>query len=218
MFCTDYSFRVNCGGSKPVESSSSDGSHDYFEVDNRNLSSASYYMTETVRWAVSTVGYYFDTAGPKYIISSSFQNKNTSDYELYESARKAPSSLRYYGLGLENGNYTVRLHFTEMEYSSNDSWKSVGRRIFDIYIQGNLEAKNFDIRKHAGGVESFVPVIMEYTTTVSNNFLEIHFFWDGKGTCCVPQSGEYGPLVSAISVTPSMYIYALKPLIPINYD
>ncbi|XP_040375268.1 probable LRR receptor-like serine/threonine-protein kinase At1g56130 [Rosa chinensis] len=37
---------------------------------------------------------------------------------------------------------------------------------------------------------------------VSENYLEIHFFWAGKGTCCIPEEGTYGPLVSAISATP----------------
>jgi hypothetical protein len=37
---------------------------------------------------------------------------------------------------------------------------------------------------------------------VSENYLEIHFFWAGKGTCCIPEEGTYGPLISAISATP----------------
>lgn len=37
---------------------------------------------------------------------------------------------------------------------------------------------------------------------VSENFLEVHLLWAGKGTCCVPQEGIYGPSISAISVTP----------------
>lgn len=36
------------------------------------------------------------------------------------------------------------------------------------------------------------------------NFLEIHLFWAGKGTCCVPVAGYYGPSISAISVTPGV--------------
>jgi hypothetical protein len=36
---------------------------------------------------------------------------------------------------------------------------------------------------------------------VSENYLEIHLFWAGKGTCCIPVQGYYGPLISAIHVT-----------------
>ncbi|KAJ0026371.1 hypothetical protein Pint_06973 [Pistacia integerrima] len=32
--------------------------------------------------------------------------------------------------------------------------------------------------------------------------MEIHLFWAGKGTCCTPDRGTYGPSISAISVTP----------------
>ncbi|CAN6444461.1 unnamed protein product [Victoria cruziana] len=66
-------------------------------------------------------------------------------------------------------------------------------------MQGKLEKKDFDIKKTAGG--SGKPVVLNFTgVNVINNTLEIHFFWDGKGTTGVPQRGVYGPLVSAISV------------------
>ncbi|KAL0009139.1 hypothetical protein SO802_010641 [Lithocarpus litseifolius] len=64
---------------------------------------------------------------------------------------------RYYGLGLENGNYIVSLQFAETAFLDSITWKSLGRRVFNIYIQGKLFEKDFDIRKEAGGV-SFVAV------------------------------------------------------------
>ncbi|KAF0933921.1 hypothetical protein E2562_020049, partial [Oryza meyeriana var. granulata] len=79
--------------------------------------------------------------------------------------------------------------------------QSLGRRVFDIYVQGALKEKDFDIKKMAGG-KSFTVVNQSYTATVSKNFLEIHLFWAGKGTCCVPTQGYYGPMISALSVTP----------------
>ncbi|XP_074572579.1 putative LRR receptor-like serine/threonine-protein kinase At1g56140 [Curcuma longa] len=111
------------------------------------------------------------------------------------------SSLRYYGFGLQNGNYSIKLQFSEFIILEPTSWKSLGRRVFDIYIQGDLREKDFDIRKEAGG-RSFRAVVKEYISPVTNNFLEIHFFWAGKGTCCVPYRGYYGPSISAISVYP----------------
>ena len=36
---------------------------------------------------------------------------------------------------------------------------------------------------------------------VSENYLEIHFFWAGKGTSYIPAQGTYGPSISAISAT-----------------
>ena len=70
------------------------------------------------------------------------------------------------------------------------------------FVQGGLKEKNFDIRKTAGG-KSYVAVYKKYNATVSKNFLEIHLFWAGKGTCCIPTQGYYGPMISALSVTPS---------------
>jgi len=71
-----------------------------------------------------------------------------------------------------------------------------------IFVQGDLKEKNFDIRKTAGG-KSYIAVYKKYNATVSKNFLEIHLFWAGKGTCCIPTQGYYGPMISALSVTPS---------------
>ncbi|CAI0415128.1 unnamed protein product [Linum tenue] len=31
--------------------------------------------------------------------------------------------------------------------------------------------------------------------------MDVHFFWAGKGTCCIPYQGTYGPQVSAIRVS-----------------
>ncbi|KAI7745721.1 hypothetical protein M8C21_022198, partial [Ambrosia artemisiifolia] len=60
---------------------------------------------------------------------------STLDSELFQTARLSAGSLRYYGLGLENGNYTVTLQFAELEIEDGSTWKSVGRRVFDIYLQ-----------------------------------------------------------------------------------
>ena len=60
--------------------------------------------------------------------------------------------------------------------------------------------RDFDIRK-AGGGRSYKPVQRNYTARVTGKFLEIHLFWAGKGTCCIPVQGAYGPLISALSVT-----------------
>ncbi|KAK7850401.1 putative lrr receptor-like serine/threonine-protein kinase [Quercus suber] len=190
-------FAIKCGG---PQITSSNGIK--YERDNETLGPATYYVFDTDRWAVSNVGYFSGTNSPTYTSSSSSQFTNTLDSELFQTARLSASSLRYYGLGLENGNYTVSLQFAEIAFVNSQSWKSLGRRIFDIYIQGNLVLKDFDIQKDAGGA-SFVAVQKEYKNVqVSENYLEIHLFWAGKGTCCVPAQGTYGPSISAISATP----------------
>ncbi|KAI0495631.1 hypothetical protein KFK09_021934 [Dendrobium nobile] len=194
-----YQFAINCGGGANV--TSSDGTN--FDIDNANLSATSYFVTNIRKWAVSNAGSFIDASNPNanYIISTQIQSQNTLDSKLFKTARMSPSSLRYYGLGLQNGNYTVKLQFSEIGIPNQPTWTSLGRRIFDIYIQGMLKEKDFDIRKEAGG-KSFTVVLKEYQAPVINNFLEIHLFWAGKGTNFIPTPGYYGQSISAISVSP----------------
>ncbi|KAG6524797.1 hypothetical protein ZIOFF_014741 [Zingiber officinale] len=193
-----YSFAIKCGGSNPV--TASDGT--VYEKDNASLSSASYFVTDLIRWAVSNVGSFTDASNSNYIITINSNFQGTLDPELFYTARLSPSSLRYYGFGLENGNYTIKLQFSEFAILDTPSWRSAGNRMFDIYIQGVQKERDFDIKRVAGG-RSTQAVVKEYVAPVTNNFLEIHFFWAGKGTCCTPFNGYYGPSISAISVSPN---------------
>ncbi|KAL8505344.1 hypothetical protein ACS0TY_016547 [Phlomoides rotata] len=190
-------FAVKCGG---PEIRSSDQT--VYERENEPLGPATYYVTNTQRWAVSNAGLYVDNNNASYITTSSSQFTNTLDSELFQSSRISAGSLRYYGLGLENGNYTVRLQFAESAILGTRTWQSLGRRVFHIYIQGNLEVKDFDIRREAAGV-SLRAVERQFNVTVSENYFEVHLFWAGKGTCCVPQQATFGPSISAISATPN---------------
>ncbi|KAG7963667.1 hypothetical protein I3843_09G129900 [Carya illinoinensis] len=121
-----------------------------------------------------------------------------NSYELYTSARLSPLSLTYYVRCLANGNYTVTLSFAEIVFRDNRSFYSLGRRIFDVYIQEKRVLKDFDIENAAQGVDKNVS--RTYTAVVSNKVLQIRFHWAGKGTTAVPKRGIYGPLISAISV------------------
>lgn len=79
---------------------------------------------------MSNVGIYIDGSDSSYIqnIGSRFPNSQSS--ELFQAARISPSSLRYYGIGLENGEYNVVLQFAE-----TDNWEPNGLRLFDILMQ-----------------------------------------------------------------------------------
>uniref|UniRef100_K3YEJ0 non-specific serine/threonine protein kinase n=1 Tax=Setaria italica TaxID=4555 RepID=K3YEJ0_SETIT len=205
------SFAVDCGSSRSISGSN------YF-IDNTDLGPASYYVrpasyydTGALTWGVSNVGRFMDSQNGSYIIYSSRQFQKTLDSELFQTARMSPSSLRYYGIGLENGNYTVTLQFAEFEFEDMQTWKSLGKRVFDIYVQGERKEQNFDIRKAAGG-KSYTAVKKQYTVPVTRNFLEIHLFWAGKGTCCIPSPGYYGPSISALSAIPILGLVVLSGL------
>lgn len=109
-----------------------------YESDNEPLGPATYFVSGTRRWAVSSVGYFVGSTNPKYRSSAPSPVKNTLDSQLFETARLSASSLRYYGLGLENGNYNVILQFAETAFEDSLTWTSHGRRVFDIYIQVHI--------------------------------------------------------------------------------
>ncbi|XP_030971276.1 probable LRR receptor-like serine/threonine-protein kinase At1g56130 isoform X2 [Quercus lobata] len=188
-------FSIKCGGREmPAEGIV------YEAEDASSFGPAWYHVTDTEKWAVSNVGRFAERNNQSYVEITLAQVIATSTPELYQTSRMSPGSLRYYGLGLDNGLYNVSLFFAEtgFDYRSSQTWKSLGRRVFDIYIQGRLELKDFDISKEAGEVEKAIRKI--FKANVSENYLEIHLFWAGKGTCCIPVQGYYGPLISAIHV------------------
>ncbi|KAM5587282.1 putative LRR receptor-like serine/threonine-protein kinase [Rosa sericea] len=189
---------IKCGG---PELRGSDGI--LYEAENSTLGPATFSVTSTEKFAVSNVGMFADRKNPDYVVNTLAQVTGTDvTPELFQTSRLSPGSLRYFGLGLENGPYTVTLQFAETVFLDRalQTWKSLGRRLFDIYIQGDLKWKDFDISKEAGGV--FRAVARNFNVNVSENYLDIHLFWAGKGTCCIPEQGDYGPLISAVKVVP----------------
>ncbi|KAG5387673.1 hypothetical protein IGI04_029214 [Brassica rapa subsp. trilocularis] len=188
-------FSINCGG-PPIRSVSGA----LFEREDEELGPASFVVSDVQRWAASSVGLFAGSSSNIYIATSQSQFISTLDSELFQSARLSASSLRYYGLGLENGGYTVTLQFAEIQIlgSTSNTWRGLGRRRFDIYVQGRLVETDFDVRRTAG--DSTVRAVQRvYKANVTENYLEIHLFWAGKGTCCIPIQGAYGPLISAVS-------------------
>ncbi|XP_068319353.1 probable LRR receptor-like serine/threonine-protein kinase At1g56140 [Pyrus communis] len=192
------SFSINCGGQEMM---GSDGI--FYESEYSNLGLTTFSVSSTENWAVSNVGSFTDEDNPPASVHKTLAQVTRTDVTpaLYQTSRMSTGSLRYYGLGLVNGPYTVTLHFAETVYESRNShtWQSLGRRVFDIYIQGTRMTKDFDISKEAGGVNR--AIVRKFNVNVSKNYLEIHLLWAGKGTCCIPTYGDYGPLIAAIHAT-----------------
>lgn len=55
--------------------------------------------------------------------------------EMYNTARLAPITLTYFHYCLDNGLYTLKLHFAEIQFTNDNTSSSIGRRKFDIYVQ-----------------------------------------------------------------------------------
>ncbi|KAL0353854.1 UNVERIFIED_CONTAM: putative LRR receptor-like serine/threonine-protein kinase [Sesamum angustifolium] len=134
-------------------------------------------------------------------IAANYSSMISPVAEIYQTARLSPSSLKYYGLCLRKGSYRVRLHFAEIMYDDNSTFTSLGRRIFDVAIQGQVVLSDFDIAQEAKGVRT--GIYRDFNILVNGSTLEIHLYWTGKGTTAIPDRGVYGPLISAIAVTPN---------------
>ncbi|WZZ33108.1 hypothetical protein YC2023_016509 [Brassica napus] len=189
----DYNFSINCGGPDITSVSGA-----LYDKDDADLGPSSFFVNAARRWAVSSIGLFAGSSNNRYIETLLSQFTNTSDSELFQTARLSPSSIRYYGLELENGVYNVTLQFAEIQMTSSNSWTGLGRRRFDIYVQGRLVEKDFDVRRTAGGFTDRA-VRREYKANVTENYIEVHLFWAGKGTCCIPDQGTYGPIILAVS-------------------
>jgi hypothetical protein len=163
-----------------------------------------YYLSDNNNWGFSSTGDFMDDdnyQNTRYTETAASPNQLT---ELYSTARLSPLSLTYFRRCLENGTYNVSLHFAEIQFRNGSTYSSLGRRLFDIYIQEELVWKDFNIAEQAHGFQT--SVVKSFNASVTNNILEIRFHWVGKGTTRIPNRGVYGPLVSAISINPTFKI------------
>lgn len=110
---------------------------------------AKYFLSDTTpNWGFSSTGDFMDDndfQNTKYIATLS----SSSISDIYTTARLSPLSLTYYRYCMENGSYSVSLHFAEIQFTSDNTYSNLGRRIFDIYIQVNSSTKRhmFKLRK-----------------------------------------------------------------------
>ncbi|CAL5412400.1 unnamed protein product [Camellia sinensis] len=187
-----YSLHINCGGGQTKVGNT------MYEADELQGGPAT--LQAAQNWGFSSTGHFWDVnANATYYTTQNVSVLTMNESQLYTSARLSPLSLTYYGRCLANGNYTVTLHFAEIVFRDDGSYRSLGRRIFDVYIQDELVLKDFDIEAVAQGVDKAV-VRKFNNTVVKNKTIEIRFYWAGKGTRAVPIRGIYGPLISAISI------------------
>ncbi|TYJ12033.1 hypothetical protein E1A91_A11G320300v1 [Gossypium mustelinum] len=197
-------FYINCGGGEITV----DGTT--YEADDDQAGPSTFYRS--TNWAFSSTGIFLSDDRPDDILLLDDGQVTTSLAEevlLYRNARLAPSSLTYYAFCLANATYTVHLHFAEIQFTNDRTYRSFGRRIFDVYIQGKQELKDFNIEEAAGGPG--IPKVKKFTVNVTDGTLEIRFRWAGKGTTSMPERSIYGPLISAISVFDPVFKPGYKP-------
>ncbi|KAJ6801689.1 putative LRR receptor-like serine/threonine-protein kinase isoform X2 [Iris pallida] len=188
----NYELFINCGGGSITVGNQE------FEGDTSQQGPSTY--SESGKWAYSSTGDFIGNTNVKYIVGNT-SVLNIPNPELYMTARLNPLSLKYYGLCLQRGNYTVKLHFAEIMFTDDQRYSSLGKRVFDVSIQGEKVLRDFNIAEEANGAGR--EIIKTFSTIVDGSTLEISFQWTGKGTNAIPDIGVYGPLISAISVTPN---------------
>ncbi|XP_021830204.1 probable LRR receptor-like serine/threonine-protein kinase RFK1 isoform X2 [Prunus avium] len=200
--CPRYStcLHVNCGGNEVIIKENK-GNIVYEGDGGVEGGPAEYFLNGDYFWGFSSTGDFMNDnnfQNTRYSVSLASPSSNLS--EKYKTARISPISITYFHYCLENGDYTISLHFAEIQFTNDQTYTSLGRRVFDIYVQEKELRKDFNIEDEAKMAQKPV-VIQEHNVSVTNNILEIRFYFAGKGTTRIPDRGVYGPLISAISVT-----------------
>ncbi|GLU18030.1 hypothetical protein SLE2022_343520 [Rubroshorea leprosula] len=191
----NYDLYINCGGGEVSVNGNT------YEEDANEVGPSEFFHNSR-DWALSNTGRFMDVDKDKHkFISTNQSELFMKDYQLYKDARLSTISLTYYAFCMGNGNYTVNLHFAEIMFNGDKIYNNLQRRIFNIYIQGELVVKDFNIMEEAGGIGR--AIVQQFLAVVTNGTLEIRLYWAGKGTTTSPVGIVYGPLISAISVNPN---------------
>lgn len=130
------SLHINCGG-PDVTIENSRGRFVY-EGDNYGLTgSATTYHGKN--WGFSNTGDFMDDAITEDTYSVSSESAVSAKYpELYQNARRSPLSLAYFAFCFENGSYNVKLHFAEIQFSDEEPYARLAKRVFNIYVQVHI--------------------------------------------------------------------------------
>ncbi|KAL2931054.1 putative LRR receptor-like serine/threonine-protein kinase RFK1 [Bienertia sinuspersici] len=171
------SLHLNCGGDDSI-AEDENGKTDYEGDGTVGGGVATDHWSNKNYWGFSATGDFMDDDDFRSIRHVKYlSGSNLSD--LYTTARLSPITLTYFAYCLENGNYTVKLYFAEIQFTNDKTYNSLGRRFFDIYIQDKLVQKDFNIQDKAHGVQK--PAVIVFNSSVTDNILEIRFNWAGRG-------------------------------------
>ena len=121
----------------------------------------------------------------------SFTNGSALVDALYQSERSSASDLFTYDFDLPAGSYEVVLHFAEIYWGANGGGSGgTGKRVFDVFAEGQLLLDNYDINADVGPQ---TPAVQQFTVAVTDGTLNLTF--ESQGSDGVDQ-----PKVAAIEV------------------
>lgn len=93
--------------------------------------------------------------------------------ELYKTERSGTAKNFSYNIPVANGNYDVKLHFAEIYWGATGGGTGgVGKRIFDVFVEGTRVLDNYDIFADVG---TETPVVKTFSTTVTDGTLNLYF-------------------------------------------
>lgn len=123
---------------------------------------------------------------------STLDRPQTGLPEPYQSFRYSPSQQMSYDIPLEDGEYTVNLHFAELWFGATGGGTGgVGSRVFDVNIEGQLVEDNLDVYSEVG---ADAMLIKTHIAIVTGGVLNIDF--DSRDVV----GGERHPIINAIEI------------------
>lgn len=110
----------------------------------------------------------------------------------FRTFRYSRSQEMGYDIPLDNGEYTVRLHFAELWFGATDGGRGTsGSRVFDVRMENRLVEDDLDIFNEVGA-ESML--VKSYTVIVEDGTLNIDF------SALAADGGTRHPVINAIEV------------------
>ncbi|WP_317196482.1 PKD domain-containing protein [Robertkochia flava] len=112
--------------------------------------------------------------------------------ELLKTERSASPPEFSYQIPVVNGTYQVILHFAEIYWGATGGGSGgVGKRVFDVFLEGNIVLDNYDIYADVGA-ETIAS--KSFTTEVTDQNLDLYF------SALAANGGVNQPKISAIEI------------------
>lgn len=145
------------------------------------------------------------TADTSFNTGSTLDRPQTGLPEPYQSFRYSPSQQMSYDIPLEDGEYTVNLHFAELWFGATGGGAGgVGSRVFDVNIEGQLVEDNLDVFAEVG---ADAMLMKTHIVTVTGGVLNIDF--DSREVV----GGERHPIINAIEILGEATNPATRPFV-----
>lgn len=121
--------------------------------------------TGGVAWGAQQYG----TGGKTY--TNGVAIAGTTDDVLYQSEYSTATGAIDYDIPVQNGTYTVRLHFAEIYFGAPGGGPGgTGRRVFDVAVEGQLRLDDYDIVADVG---STTAVVKSFTVQVTDGKVDV---------------------------------------------